>query len=190
MDTTTRQPVRARIGGSFAPPITPELLDEYRERASKASSEVRDVMEKLCDMVEAYLDRPSSKKNGTPHPLGIKGLSIVALEEDTIEELDPLVPYPYECDAYQGLFESLPIGVRTTERFEESDEFADGQVRLKQVSAVDDVDAKELRDAAFHLLWYAKELTLDRVPATTDTLPRSMVKATSDSQESKKKKKK
>lgn len=26
------------------------------------------------------------------------------------------------------------------------------------------------RNAAFHLLWYAKELNLDRVPITTDTL--------------------
>lgn len=35
---------------------------------------------------------------------------------------------------------------------------------------IDSVEHKELRDAAHHLLWYAKELSLGREPITTDKL--------------------
>ena len=65
---------------------------------------------------------------------------VVPLEEDEIKRIWDLVPWDYECDALGKLFETLPS------------------------------DQKDLRNAAFHLLWFARELTKDREPITNDLL--------------------
>ncbi len=50
---------------------------------------------------------------------------------------------------------------------------ADGStIQLTTIAVVVDQAAYDLRNAAFHLLWYAQELTQDRVPLTADQLPK------------------
>lgn len=128
-----------RIGGSFAPPLTPEKLERYRELAGAASPRVRDAMLQLCEMAQAHQGLRRSKRKGSPHPSG-RG-QVVPLEAEAVEHLDPLVPWPDECDALAGVFERI-----------------------------DPRAEKETRDAAFHLLWYANELTRDREPIFNDAL--------------------
>lgn len=67
-------------------------------------------------------------------------IPIVPLEKKQIEALWDHVPWPNECEMIQKVFDGISV------------------------------DNKKLRDAAFHLLWYAKELTLDRLPLTSDKL--------------------
>lgn len=66
---------------------------------------------------------------------------IVPLEDKAIEDLDPHVPYEDECRLLGELFDKIDAGRQ-----------------------------KELRNAAFHLLWFANELTRDREPMTSDKL--------------------
>lgn len=66
---------------------------------------------------------------------------IVPLDPATVAKLDPHLPWESELDGYGTLFESL-----------------------------DPISDKPTRDMAFHLLWYAKELALDREPITIEKL--------------------
>lgn len=136
-----------QFGGSFAPPLDAERVRAYRELADDASPEVRQAMNQLCEMVSAHQRLTRSKRSGTPHPSG-RGMH-VPLEGETIKALWDLVPWPDEAPG------------------EHANEVA-------QLSALfDGIDAakyKPLRDAAFHLLWYAVELARDREPMTTDKL--------------------
>lgn len=139
-----------RIGGTFAPPIDAELLSSYRKiAAGLPDSPVADGIRKLCDMVETFQQTPASPLQGTPHPVGrvrtpagIIGVPmIVPLEESEVKRIWDAVPWEHEIDALGKVFDSIP---------NETD--------------------KPTRDAAFHLLWFARELSLDREPMTTDRL--------------------
>jgi hypothetical protein len=63
------------------------------------------------------------------------------LEEAEIKRIWDAVPWKEECEMYAALFEKI-----------------------------DPQQDKPLRDAAFHLLWFAYELTADREPCTCDKL--------------------
>lgn len=126
-----------KVGGSFAPPITAAQLAQYKEIASLATEQVREVMLNLIKMVEVFQQTPRSSLASDVGPVGIGMLT--PLENEEIQRIWDLVPWDYECDAYQGLFERIP---------------PDSQVRTP----------------AFHLLWYARELTMDREPMTNDML--------------------
>lgn len=67
--------------------------------------------------------------------------TIVPLEEAEIKRIWDYVPWPRECDSLGDLF--LTISHETK---------------------------RELRNAANHLLWYARELAADREPITNDKL--------------------
>lgn len=69
-----------------------------------------------------------------------KGL-VVPLEKVEVERIDEHVPYDEEIEMVKVLFDGI-----------------------------DPVSQKELRDAAYHLLWFACELALDREPITSDKL--------------------
>lgn len=140
------QPVQptptGRFGGSFAPPITDDKLKEYEQLAKeRKGTPVGDAMESLCLMVREFQKTGKSKLKGMPHPSG-RG-TITKLEPDEIKRIDPVVPWSHECEAMQRLFDDLPSRTQ---------------------------DDKQARNAAFHLLWYAKELTADREPLTNDQL--------------------
>lgn len=131
-----------QFGGSFAPRLDAAGVDGYRALARSAGGDVGGAMLKLCDLVGAYLglhgaDAPDH--SGDPHPSGLG--FVRRLPEETVERLDPHVPWRREVKELSALFDTI-------------DPAAD----------------KPLRDAAHHLLWYAAELTMDRHPITTDTL--------------------
>lgn len=67
--------------------------------------------------------------------------AIVPLEPAEIHRIDQHVPYEHECKMLTELFETL-----------------------------DPEEQRDLRNAAFHLLWFAVELCKDREPITNDQL--------------------
>lgn len=140
LQPSPRPGMKTWIGGSFAPPLDTDKLTRYRELADTAvSSQVREVLHKLCDMVAKFWETPKSSLSGVSHPSG-RGL-IINLEDDEIKRIWDYVPYDKENKMYAELFDT--IDARTN---------------------------KELRDAAFHLLWFAVELEKDREPLTNDML--------------------
>lgn len=141
---------QVRMGGSFAPPLTDQLLDDYRALIDGLpQNRVRDALEKLHVCCAKWWELPEPNGTATrPHPVG-RG-TIVDLQADHKAELFDLIPWsarsngtgePDELDAIQVLLDSIP---NDTE--------------------------KPLRDAAHHLLWHVVELDLDREPITADKL--------------------
>jgi hypothetical protein len=182
---------RRHYGGSFAPPLPAAKLKEYAALARSAPPPVKDAVLKLCEMVEIFQETPKSKKRGTPHPAG-KGF-IVPLEEDEVKRIWDHVPWdgqvfdadgnelpkgspvpegghkaPDEREMLAALFNSLPTGLGEPVLVEF--QTPGGVTARRREAPVVDPAAKALRDAAFHLLWHAVELSQDREPITTDQL--------------------
>jgi hypothetical protein len=140
---TTQMPVAC-----FAPALTDETLAAYRTLVAglpASRGDVKDAMAECLAAVEAWWALPESKrKDVTRFTMLVKGeetaVPFTPLEKAHQASLFDLIPWPYELDAMQALFDTIP--------------------------AAD----KALRDAAFHLLWHARELCLDREPATQDAL--------------------
>ena len=133
----TQQPT----GGSFAPPLTDELLAKYKAiiDALPAQSQVRDAMQSLLVCCEAWWEQPESMGSGKPHTSG-RGV-MVALDEPIAKALWESIPWKEDLQGYGKLFDGI-----------------------------DPVKEKPLRDAAHHLLWVCFELELDREPITTDRI--------------------
>lgn len=129
-----------RFGGSFAPPLTEELLASYKSQIdSLETSPLKDALTKVHECCTAWWDVPESTGGGRPHPSGAG--TIVDLDDDLKQKLFDAIPWKEELAMYQSLFDGIdPVGQR------------------------------DLRNAAFHLLWHAKELELDREPITNDKL--------------------
>lgn len=126
------------IGGSFAPPMTDHKLTRYRELANECEdARVKEAVLKLADMVEFFQKTPESKEPGKLHPTG--KMVVVPLAKAEVERIWDHVPWEYECQALQKLFDEIPV-------------------------------RSPMRTPAFHLLWYAFELTKDREPLTSDRL--------------------
>lgn len=163
--TTTRIPV-----ASFAPPLTDESLARYEELANEQEGELLDALTTLLACVKTWWELPeSTRKDVTrwqsnyvvPNPdydplaskltkQGQKNKLVpftfeeTPLEESHIEALDSVTPWMRELDTLSTPQDTGPF---------------------------DSLPSGELRNAAFHLLWFAKELTLDREPLTKDKLP-------------------
>lgn len=131
-----------RIGGSFAPPLSDEILDTYEDLIGlmQPRTKLREALDVLLNCARQWWNQPESTGGITrPHPVGVG--TIVDLDEPIAAALYDHIPWDYELKAYGELFEDL-----------------------------DATSQKELRDAAFHLLWFGWELTLDREPITADKL--------------------
>lgn len=141
----------------MAPALTDETLDRYRQLAAAAAGPVRDSMLACLVPIGNWWELPDSKRTDgerlkimRPVSGTFEGSSremyreivydLAPLEDSHKEQLDDLIPWSHEIAAMQGLFETIPA------------------------------EQKELRDAAFHLLWHLKELDLGREPATLDRL--------------------
>ena len=123
-----------RLGGSFAPQITDDKLEEYRQLAGNVHDQrCSEYMIQLVEMLDMFNETPESSLPGTKHPLA--GM-VVPLEDAEIKRIWDKVPYMEECDLIGKAFDILPPG--------------------------------EQRHAAYHLLLYARELTLDREPMTQE----------------------
>lgn len=130
----------------FAPPLTDEKIAEYRSFVdSMVMSPVKDACNECLKAIEAWWKLPESTLEATEkfrikHAGKNKTFAVVPLEEKHIQELWEVVPWGYEIDAMQALFDSIPV------------------------------EKKQLRDMAFNLIWHARELCEDREPLTQDKL--------------------
>lgn len=133
----------------FAPPLTDELLAAYRAIITHvANGEIRDAMDACLKCVEAWWALPESTRQdverwATLHKGAEKTYTVTPLEEAHIASLFDVTPWMRELDT---LSNSAGTGL------------------------FDGIPAGDVRNAAFHLLWYAKEITLDREPVTQDCL--------------------
>lgn len=66
---------------------------------------------------------------------------IIPLEDKEIERIWDVIPWEYEIDSYSAVCDSISNETH-----------------------------KDLRNAAFHLIWFARELCADREPITNDKL--------------------
>ena len=118
-------------GGSFAPPLTDELLAKYRTQidALPVQSAVRDAMEKLYRCCSVWWELPESTGKSKPHQSGrgaIQDLDkpIADALWDHIpwsgEKLDDGTTAPNEIKAYGELFHAieLPQSVRNAAKME------------------------------------------------------------------------
>lgn len=93
---------RKLIGGNFAPPLTDELLADYRKRVDgmKPSPE-KDAIGELLTCCETWWNLPEPAGTATvAHPVG-RGL-IVDMQEDHKQALWDLIPWEHELDAMGG----------------------------------------------------------------------------------------
>ncbi len=134
----------------FAPPLTDGLIAKYEALANGLPRErydVRDAMRECLAAVKFWWELPESKGDRDDRSLAIRHrgrdarIKVTSLTPDLVERMWDAVPWGYELDAMQSLFDRI------------------------------DPAEKPLRDAAFHLLWFARELERDREPLTADKLP-------------------
>lgn len=154
-----------RVGGSFAPSIKADDIAKYRAAAqAHGDQEVSEAILELIEMVELFQQTPDSTLPGTPHPSGT-GV-VTPLTDEEKKRIFDKVPWKRECDALAVLFNALPDGTvpdGTEERIAPN-----GKPYKVEKRRVVDEHAATIRKAAFHLLWYAYELTFDREPMTRE----------------------
>lgn len=129
---------QVHVGGSFAPPLSDALLDRYVELAAALPHTA----------VKAGVSKLLTLVKtwwALPEPVGtaqvphpVRG-TIVALSAEHAATLAESLPWPHELDGLADVFERI-----------------------------DAENERELRDAAHHLLWFARELSLGREPLTRD----------------------
>jgi hypothetical protein len=133
----------------FAPTLTDEKLARYEELiAAEPAGETKGVLSDLLACVKTWWNLPvsqgTSKRTWRTLYKGKDTLyDEVPLEQKYVEALDSVTPWMRELNTLSTVNGDGPL-----------DKLPNG----------------ELRDAAFHLLWHAKELTLDREPLTQDCL--------------------
>lgn len=140
----------------FAPPLTDELLAQYRQQIDAVTdAELKSELDKCYACVAAWWELPVSAQPPTARtalmhrtdPAAARReiqVAVTPLEPDHVHQLWDVTPWMRELNTLSngegtGLFDSLPAG--------------------------------DLRNAAFHLLWHCKEITLDREPMTNNRLP-------------------
>jgi hypothetical protein len=134
--------------GCFAPPITPDLLVKYEGLAKSAPEPIADAMRQLGAMVRKFLETPKSPLPAQVVPMmAVKdGKTITAcrchpLPDAEVERIWDDVPWEDELNTMGERFDTISPSAN-----------------------------KDLRDAAFHLLWYGRELIRDREPMTLEFL--------------------
>src|SRR5262245_38157188 len=126
----------------MAPDITTKRLAAYLAlaRAADCPQNISGPMIALCTMVQKFRETPNSKLSG-------KTVSFPSLNRNGTE-------IPLEPDEIARMDEYIPY----------ADEL---EMWAKRFEAIPDSD---LRNAAFHLLWFAVELSKDREPITREKL--------------------
>ena len=132
----------------YAPPITAQKLSDYEALiAAMPVSPVKESLQKLLACVNAWFVLPDSPRTDGELVNHIHNGQLVTVKEvpftqELIEQLWDVTPWMHEL-----------AGLSTTND--------DGLF---------DSLSGPIRDAAFHLLWHVKEITLDREPMTLDKL--------------------
>lgn len=138
-------PTAQRFGGSFAPPLSADTLAVYADLISAVEDRrAKDYLQQLHLMTLTFQQTPASTLKGTPHKSGTG--AVIPLEPAEIERIYDLVPWGEELDVmsdyFDRVFAASPRGSLSEQR----------------------------RNMAFHLIWYGRELLLDREPITSDML--------------------
>jgi hypothetical protein len=128
------------VGGSFSPPLSDAKLADYR-----SAIELLQPKSRLREALEILLNCceqwwEQPESTGSGRPHPVGIGLIVDLDDSIAAALWEHIPWNDELDAFQKLFD-----------------------------AIEPADAT-LRNMAFHLLWHARELALDREPMTNDKL--------------------
>ncbi len=96
-----------RVGGSFAPPLTDELLDKYEDLADQKGGPIGEAMLSLAACCRKWWNLPDSEGlNQSAHPSGV-GM-IIPLDDHIKKVLDEHIPWEHELTAMQNLFDELP----------------------------------------------------------------------------------
>ena len=130
-----------QVGGSWAPPLAPTKLQTYEVLAATAPARTRDYMGQLIKMLRVFWETPQSKRAAVAN--GHRTHAVVPLEEEEVKRIWDYVPWSPEIDMMSAAID-------------------------EEVPPSGDV---ALRNAAYHLIWYARELVCDREPVTNDILP-------------------
>lgn len=136
--TSTQFPVAC-----IAPPLSSGCLAKYADIIDAHNDQFGAAMQVCLNAIEIWWELPDSEREklasfSLKHKDEDHVYDIVPLEEEHVKALWEHLPWDYEIDAIQNLFNTIPMA------------------------------QNELRDAAFHLLWHVKELSLDREPITQD----------------------
>jgi hypothetical protein len=135
----------------FAPPLTDELLDRYAELAEAEGGETGVIMDELLACVRAWWELPESTRTDG---------DVLRVQLDADAPPVEVAETPLTKELVKKLWDVTPWMEDLNKL---SNERGDGPL--------DSLPLGELRDAAFHLLWHCKEITLDREPLTKDKLP-------------------
>lgn len=134
----------------FAPPLTDEKLAEYQALIDSCQDiRIKDAMTQCMSCVKAWWELPvSSRRDFKTWSIGRRNESG---QMKTIEYNE----IPLEEDHIKALDVVTPWDTECTIMGDLFDRIKVGD---------------PLRDAAFHLLWFCKEITRDREPLTADVL--------------------
>lgn len=148
-----QQPFVPRFGGSFAPPIDSAKLSSYRATIE----------------AEAAKSNPADKESG----------GVPARVRDQLIGLCDMVEAFQKTPASANPSTPHPSGVGMITLLEEAEikrmwDLVPWDHEIKALQAeCDKLEGNHpLRTSAFHLLWFAIELTNDREPLTNDRLPK------------------
>lgn len=131
---------KTRIGGSFAPPLSDSALEAYK---GLIQAQDESPVKDAMNSVLACCEAwwaEPESTGGGQRHPSGTGM-VVHLDDDVAKRLWNSIPWKEELQMYGSLFEKI-----------------------------DPVSQKDLRNAAFHLLWHASELEMDREPITFDRL--------------------
>jgi hypothetical protein len=129
-----------RFGGSFAPPIDAAAVSRYRALADHAGNPA--TTEYMRKLCDMVDLFHATPASKRPGKPHPSGRGVITpLEAAEVDRIFEAVPWPHELDMMGVVFEQL-----------------------------DPISQRDVRNAAFHLLWYGRELCLDREPITTDRL--------------------
>ena len=107
---------------------------------------VKEEMGDYLRMLRSFRETPDSSAAASGRlsaTIGGRSMAceVVPLEDAEVKRIWDLVPWEHECEVTGQVFEKIPADTH-----------------------------KELRNAAFHLLWFGRELCRDREPLTKDKL--------------------
>lgn len=104
---TTKTP--QSFGGSFAPPLTDELLAQYDVLVSALDSreQTTDIIKQLLACVRAWWNEPDSTGGGKPHPVFGKAVAMIDLDGDIAARLWEAIPWREELESWAPLLDKL-----------------------------------------------------------------------------------
>ena len=170
----------------LAPPLSDELLTDYRQRieALPARDQLRDKLLELLACCETWWALPESKRRGRlwrtyiPQTDGTTrevDVEVKPLEQEHVDALWDVTPWMDDILAFESIVDRLPSGTREIQEVVEQVVLKDGNPETVEIirkrGVVADEAAFRFMNMAKHLIWHAKEITLDREPLTADKLP-------------------